>query len=483
MELSSMNPYLPLDEYVPDAEPRLFEGRLYVYGSHDYAGGEKGFCPGDYVVWSADPENLAEWTFHGVSFSRTQCPELAPDDAMAAPDVVQGPDGRYYLYWNTNAQKVCRVAVSDSPNGPFAYYGEVCRPDGTPYDDWKMFDPGVLVDEDGRVYLYIGFCMPGPVPERFKKMKSPFADSSLGFELAADMKTIVRGPIEILPGANVAEGTGFEGHAFYEASSPRKINGKYVMVYSTEQSHELAYALSDSPLGKYSYAGVLVSNGDFGISSAAPVMPYGNVHGGLVRLKGDWYVFYHRQTHGIECCRQGCAEKLPIRSDGWFAQAEITSCGLNGKPLPAEGEYNACYCCHLTSSQISPQRLTIRECRRESEPHIYEQITEQDGQKYQHYIANILDDATVGYKYFQFDGTYTIFLNLFGEGKTVVSVHLDAPDTAPIACATAQMDGNWKSVELSAGKITGKHALYFTFQNELPLNFKSFEFRKVKADE
>src|SRR5699024_2215952 len=123
---------------------------------------------------------------------------------------------------------------------------------------WKMFDPGVLVDEDGRVYLYVGFCMPGPIPERFRGMKSPFAPTSLGFELAADMKTIVRGPVSILPGGNETAGTGFEGHGFYEASSPRKIRGKYVMAYSSEVSHEMAYALADDPLGPYTYAGALV---------------------------------------------------------------------------------------------------------------------------------------------------------------------------------------------------------------------------------
>ena len=74
-----------------------------------------------------------------------------------------------------------------------------------------MFDPGVLVD-DGRVYLFVGFCMPGPVPERFRGKPSPFAPTSLGFELEPDMMTIRRGPVPILPGAGAAAGTGFEGH-------------------------------------------------------------------------------------------------------------------------------------------------------------------------------------------------------------------------------------------------------------------------------
>ena len=477
MKQPVMNPYLPLWEYIPDGEPRIFDGRLFVYGSHDYAGGEKGFCPGDYMAWSAPLEDLSQWTCHGVLFPRSACPGLAETDAMAAPDVVRGPDGRYYLYWNTNAQMVCRVAVSDSPAGPFVYYGEVCLPDGTAYADWKMFDPGVLVDEDGRVYLYVGFCMPGPIPERFRGMKSPFAPTSLGFELAADMKTIVRGPVSILPGGNETAGTGFEGHGFYEASSPRKIRGKYVMAYSSEVSHEMAYALADDPLGPYTYAGALVSSGDFGLEGAAkaPVMPYGNVHGGLVQLGEDWYIFYHRQTHGIECCRQGCAERLPLRADGWFAQAEVTSCGLNGGPLPGLGSYNACYCCHLTGPAMDPRRLTIRECRRATEPHIFQE-TASDETRSVHYIANITGGTVAGYKYFDFSAQANrkLTLRLRGQGRVKVSLHLDIPAGRQIGRGDFALGGGWQSAELELADVRGPHALYIAFEEtENPVQFES----------
>ena len=389
MKHIATNPYLPLYEYIPDGEPRIFEGRLFVYGSHDFAGGEKGYCPGDYMVWSAPLEDLGAWKCDGVAFPRSECPDLAENDAMAAPDVVCGLDGRYYMYWNTNAQRVCRVAVSDSPSGPFTYYGEVRNADGSPYENYKMFDPGVLVD-DGHVYLFTGFCMPGPVPERFKGKPSPFAESSLGFELEQDMLTIKKDPVSVIPGANVSEGTGFEKHGFYEASSPRKIDGKYVMVYSDETSHQMSYAIADAPLGEYKYMGVLVSSADIGIEgNKVPVMPYGNVHGGLVKLANDWYIFYHRQTHATECCRQGCAEKLPIGSDGWFGQAEITSCGLNHGPLPTIGTYNACYCCHLTGSLFSKEKLNVRENRRATEGYIYEESIGEDITKSLHYLANL----------------------------------------------------------------------------------------------
>lgn len=477
MQHAAMNPYLPLYEYIPDGEPRIFGDRLYVYGSHDYAGGDRGFCPGDYMVWSAPLDDLGDWRCDGTGFLRSKCPDnLKPNEAMAAPDVVRGGDGRYYLYYNATTNN-CHIAVSDTPAGPFEPYGDVCKDDGTPYAVNKMFDPGVLVDDDGRVYLYIGFCMPGPVPEWLRDSGSVFPQYSLGFELAQDMKTIVRGPVNIIPGGNVTDGTGFEGHGFYEASSPRKIDGSYVMVYSSELSHEMAYALSDKPLGPYTYQGTLVSCADLGLNgNTVPVMPYGNVHGGLVQLDGEWYIFYHRHTSGQEASRQGCAEKLPRRADGWFGQAQITSCGLNQGPLPAEGSYNACYCCHLTSPSIASRRLTVRECRRETEPHIYEEAVGTDEKDFLHYIANVDTGTVVGYKYFWFDNGRSVSLRLRGMGKVMVSVCLDGPDSESIDVGEIKLLGTWGEVSLDLGDVSGKHALYFTFCTDERIQFESFSF-------
>lgn len=474
MKKQVMNPYLPLWEYIPDGEPRIFENRLYIYGSHDFAGGYHGYCPGDYMSWSAPLDDLSDWKCHGVLYSRSESPDLAAEDAMAAPDVVKGPDGKYYLYYNTNSQMACRVAISDSPQGPFRYYGDVQTSDGVPYTEYKMFDPGVLVDDDGKVYLYVGFCMAGPVPEAFRGMRSPFAETSLGFRLDSDMKTILDGPVPILPGGNVTQGTGFEGHGFYEASSPRKVNGRYVMVYSAETSHEMAYALADAPLGPYTFAGPLVSSADLGLNgNTEPVMPYGNVHGGIVQLGGDWYIFYHRQTSGIECARQGCAEKLPIREDGWFGMAEITSCGLNGGPLIDEGRYNAAYCCHLTGENIYKGKMDVRTRRTESDTHIWEETNPENPEHSVHYIANIRSRTEVGYKYFDFHAPKAVTLRLRGQGNVSIRVSLDRK--TEIGRKEAELVGDWQEVTVLLAECTGVHGLYFTFDAQ-SAQFESFEF-------
>ena len=123
--MTVFNPYLPLNEYIPDGEPHVFGDRVYVYGSHDRAQGMR-YCEGHYAVWSAPVDDLSHWTNEGTAYYRTQDPSNAEDDKQLwAPDVTQGPDGRYYLYYCFSFYPEIGVAVSDSPAGPFEFYGHV----------------------------------------------------------------------------------------------------------------------------------------------------------------------------------------------------------------------------------------------------------------------------------------------------------------------------------------------------------------------
>ena len=161
-------------------------------------------------------------------------------------------------------------------------------------------------------------------------MRGNKVDGSVCLELDADMITVKGEEHPIVPGCTKAKNTEFEGHAFYEASSIRKVNGKYCYVYSSELSHELCYAYSDSPTGGFHYGGTLISIADIGYrGNEKPLNYLGNTHGGMAEINGQWYIFYHRQTNRRKCCRQGCAEKLNILPDGRIEQAQVTSCGLN----------------------------------------------------------------------------------------------------------------------------------------------------------
>lgn len=249
------------------------------------------------------------------------------------------------------------------------------------------------------------------------------------------------------------------------------------MVYSGETSHELCYAVSESPLGVYTYKGVLVSGADIGIrGNKNPIMPYGNVHGGLVQIKEDWYIFYHRQTHAIECCRQGCAEKLSVREDGSFQQAEITSCGLNDGPIPTKGTYNSCYCCCLMGSLFSQEKLNVRENRRESEGYIYEESTGIDETKSLHYLANLKKDTVVGFKYFEWQNVRNIAVKLRGEGNVSIEVHIDYPEGKCIGKTKVNLSCLWEDYDIDIQNIDGVHALYFVFEAEKIVEFMEFTF-------
>ena len=172
MDQPAFNPYLPSHEYVPDGEPRVFGDRLYVYGSHDLFGGTD-FCLGDYVLWSAPLDNLGKWRCEGIIYRKEQDPKNRKGKMhMCAPDCVKGGDGRYYLYYQLHALTCTSVAVADSPTGPFEFYGYVQHPDGTPWGmkkgDSFAFDPGVLVDDNGQAYLYVGFSPVGLFKTVFK---------------------------------------------------------------------------------------------------------------------------------------------------------------------------------------------------------------------------------------------------------------------------------------------------------------------------
>lgn len=126
MERQICNPYLPEYEYIPDGEPHVFEGRVYIYGSHDRFDGKK-FCLNDYVCYSADVHDLTNWRYEGVIYTKTQDPRMAGGNhELWAPDVVRGKDGRYYLYYCPDDKILSiGVAVCDEPAGKYEFLGVV----------------------------------------------------------------------------------------------------------------------------------------------------------------------------------------------------------------------------------------------------------------------------------------------------------------------------------------------------------------------
>ena len=312
-----MNPILPLNHFVPDAEARVWkDGRLYLYGSYDVSG-DTTYCSHVYRVFSSD--DMTTWTDHGVSFRSFGGASDVPwsDMPLYAPDCVFH-EGRYYLFFCLAGGSE-GVAVSDAPEGPFRQATPVAGADGS------GIDPAVLVDDDGQVYYYWG---------QFQLNAA---------RLNADMRSLV--PESITP--NVLTEA---AHGFHEGACIRKRNGLYYLVYtdiSRGRATCLSYATSRSPLGPFEKGGVIIDN------DGCDPQTWNN-HGSIAEFNGKWYVFYHRSSQSSTFNRRVCVEPISFDGDGCIAEVPMTTQGVHG-PLDAGKALEAGRACQLSGKvRIAP---------------------------------------------------------------------------------------------------------------------------------
>lgn len=408
------NPYLPNWEYIPDGEPRVFGDRIYVYGSHDRKDSID-FCDYKLKVWSAPVSDPTKWVCHGDIF-RSRDGHDSPsdvdwtDELLFAPDVVER-GGKYYLYAYIVNAKGC-VAVADRPEGPFRLLSRYEYDIPNHYDNGTFIDPGVLVD-DGRVYIYCGY------------------QGSYMCELKDNMYEAVPGSykLDIIPTA--------EPHRFFEACSPRKINGTYYLIYSPQRGSCLDYAISDSPTGPFTYRGTIIDNGiDF---------PGGNDHGSVCCVNGQWYIFYHRMTNGTIMSRRGCVERIEILPDGTIPQVEMTSLGFEESLNPYDFTQADTACvlkggCYITETSV-----------------------------FERPIVNVTDGCVMGWKYFDFgedfaSKTMQIRLKLRGTGsRGRVHVRLDSEDGEELGTVDFAEDSGTAGARIKAA--TGRHAVFLVAES------------------
>ena len=409
------NPYLPNWEYIPDGEPRVFGDRIYVYGSHDRKDSID-FCDYKLKVWSAPVSDPTKWVCHGDIF-RSRDGHDSPsdvdwtDELLFAPDVVER-GGKYYLYAYIVNAKGC-VAVADRPEGPFRLLSRYKYDIPNHYDNGTFIDPGVLVDDDGRVYIYCGY------------------QGSYMCELKDNMYEAVPGSykLDIIPTA--------EPHRFFEACSPRKINGTYYLIYSPQRGSCLDYATSDSPTGPFTYRGTIIDNGiDF---------PGGNDHGSVCCVNGQWYIFYHRMTNGTIMSRRGCVERIEILPDGTIPQVEMTSLGFEESLNPYDFTQADTACvlkcgCYITETSV-----------------------------FERPIVNVTDGCVMGWKYFDFgedfaSKTMQIRLKLRGTGsRGRVHVRLDSEDGEELGTVDFAEDSGTAGARIKAA--TGRHAVFLVAES------------------
>lgn len=282
------NPFIT-DQFTADPTARVFEGKIYVFPSHDIpvppdSGARPNwFCMEDYHVFSS--ENLMDWEDHGVILTQTEVPWLRRKSYnMWAPDCVT-KDGKYYFYFPTGNS--IGVAIADKPYGPY-------KPEETNIQGVFGIDPGVIIDKDGSVYMF-------------------YSDLSV-VKLKSNMVEIDGRPSRIsnLPKKGLREGP-----------FPFERNGIYYLTYPHVENNteRLEYATASHPMGPYEWKGVIMDESESGCWTN---------HHSIVEYKGQWYLFYHDKdlSPGFDKNRAIKADYLTFNEDGTIQKVIPTVRGI-----------------------------------------------------------------------------------------------------------------------------------------------------------
>lgn len=466
MKTQCHNPYLPLYEHIPDGEPHVFGDRLYVFGSHDKENGNE-FCELDYVAWSAPLSDLSDWRYEGIIYRKDQDPYNKDMLPLYAPDVVKGRDGRYYLYYCVKFQDSINVAVCSEPAGQYEFYGRVQYKDGRVMSDNQPYDPSVIRSEEGN-FLYFGFA---PCMINIPRYKNQDLKGGSVVKLEDDMLTVKEGPVIVIPSLKYGKGTTFEGNEYFEGPSIRKINGKYYLIYSSVNTHQLCYAISEKPMEGFSFGGVIISNGDVGYQGRAEedkVMSVGNNHGGLTEINGQWYIFYHRHTYLNQYNRQGCAEKVYFDENGRIPQVTVTTSGMNPVPLSGNASYPAVYCCNLTNGHMGALSSLGRTNKEVDFPY----MTCEDGERF---ITNVKNENQIGYKYINLGETKQLEVVYKTDAVGELEIYTETAGERKASCLLRPADW-WNTAETKVD-FDGEKELYLVYKGEgtlslLTLNLK-----------
>jgi hypothetical protein len=314
----------PLVEHIYTADPsaHVFNGKIYIYPSHDIDAGEafddlgSHFAMEDYHVLSMDSP-AAKATDHGLSLHVNDVPWA--ERQMWAPDANE-KDGTYYLFFPAKDHEgIFRIGVasSSSPAGPFTPQPEAIKGSFS-------IDPAVFKDDDGSCYMYFGGIWGGQLQRwrtgsfNAEQPESPVAflpadnepalcakvskltDDLLSFaETQKDVVIVNENGKPLLQGDNKRR--------FFEASWMHKYNGKYYFSYSTGDTHFICYAIGDNPYGPFTYKGIILE----------PVVGWTSHHS-IVEFENKWYLFYHDSSlsKGVTHLRSVKMTELKHNDDG-----------------------------------------------------------------------------------------------------------------------------------------------------------------------
>jgi hypothetical protein len=404
------NPFIT-DQFTADPTARMFEGRVYVYPSHDireppdYTGRKNWFVMEDYHVFSS--ANLTDWTDHGVILTQKDVPWADPNAfAMWAPDAVF-KGGKYYFYFPTKdkqGEKRIGVAVADTPIGPF-------KPEPNYMERVAGIDPGVLIDKDGSAYMYWSL-NDGLVMAKLKPDM---------LEIDGDVK-----PLDNLPKKGLQEGPFvFERKGVYYLTYPHVAN----------KIERIEYATSASPLGPFKWEGVLLDESASGCWTS---------HHSMVDYQGQWYLFYHDRDLSPDFDKRRAirADKLYFNDDGSIRKVTPTLRGVGVVKAGSEIQIDR-------YSERSGEAVAVSFLE-DANPHAGWKTTFNAAQSWVRF--NEVDFGRGGQK--------SVEVRAKAGGKGELEIRLDSQDGPVVARVTLDASGAWKLAKTRAKNVpAGVHDL------------------------
>lgn len=428
--LQAQNPIIR-DQFTADPTARVFEGKLYVYPSHDIPSPidrlKEWFCMADYHVFSS--ENLTDWTDHGVILSQENVPWVAPESySMWAPDCVY-KNGKYYFYFpSTPKGEGMRgfnigVAVADKPYGPFT-------PQASPIKGVMGIDPCVLVDKDGQAYIYW---------------------SGRGMSVAKlkeNMLELATEPVQI---SGLPEG-------FKEGPFAFERNGKYYFTFPwvKDKTETLAYAMGDSPMGPFEFKGIIMDE--------SPVGCWTNHHS-LVEYKGQWYLFYHHNDYSPEFDKNRSirADSLFFNPDGTIQKVIPTLRGVGLTDARKEIQLDR-------YSRLSDKGAAIDYLNQANKFEGWKTLLSTDGAWVQYNRVDFGSQAPRKVK-----------ARVLSASGGTLQIRIDGADGTVIAEVKVPKGNQWMEIEapVRSGK-SGIHDLYVSLKgnNEVAIDWLSFPSKK-----
>jgi len=302
--------------YTADPSAHVFNGKLYIYPSHDIDAGipfdDEGshFGMKDYHVISMDsiPGKTID---HGIIL---HIQDVAWAQKQLWDSDVNYKNGTYYLYFSAKSYDgIFRigVATSKSPTGPF-----IAEPE--PIKGSYSIDPCVFQDNDDSFYMYFGGIWGGQLQKYRNNIYNSLHElprshePALGPRIAKlrdNMLEFAETPkeIEILDEQGNRLKEGDNSRRFFEASWMHKYNGIYYFSYSTGDTHYICYATGISPYGPFTYRGRILN----------PVVGW-TTHHSICEFQGKWYLFYHDSSlsKGVTHLRSMKVTPIHYNADG-----------------------------------------------------------------------------------------------------------------------------------------------------------------------